>query len=54
MIETFKTMKGINRVRREEWFEIQEEEARPTRSNATVVDGEAVRRRDVSKGVYLQ
>ena len=47
MIETFKTMKGVNRVRREEWFEIQEDEARPTRSNATVVDGEAVRRRDV-------
>ena len=45
MIETFKTMRGINRVNRDEWFRIQVgEEHRPTRSN-TVVVGEAVERR---------
>ena len=45
MIETFKTMRGINRVNRDEWFKIQVgEEHRPTRSN-TVVVGEVVERR---------
>ena len=46
MIETFKTMRGVNRVNRDEWFRIQEEEHRPTRSNAMVVGGELERRRE--------
>ena len=47
MIETFKTLRGHNRVEKEAWFEFQEEEARPTRSNTTVVDGTAVRKKEV-------
>ena len=44
MIETFKTMRGVNQVNRDEWFSIQaEEQYRPTRSNAVVV-GEEVER----------
>ena len=51
MIETFKTMRGINRVDREEWFRVQvEEEHRPTRSNTMVVEGELERRREVIVG----
>ena len=47
MIETYKTLRGVNRVRKEEWFETQEEEMRPTRSNAVVIEGEAVKKREV-------
>ena len=49
MIETFKTMRGINRVVRDEWFSVREEEeqAQSTRSNTVVVSGEAVRRKEV-------
>ena len=48
MIETFKTMRGIKRVERDEWFMVrEEEEARSTRSNMMVVSGEAVRRKEV-------
>ena len=49
MIETFKTMKGINRVKRDEWFSVrvEEEEAQSTRSNTMVVSGKAVRRKEV-------
>ena len=51
MIETFKTMKGINRVNREEWFRVQvEEEHRPTRSNTVVVGEELERRSEVIVG----
>ena len=51
IIETFKTMRGINRVDREEWFRVQvEEEHRPTRSNTMVVGGELERRREVIVG----
>ena len=51
MIETFKTMKGIKRVNREEWFRVQvEEEHRPTRSNTVVVGEELERRSEVIVG----
>ena len=47
MIETFKTMRGFNRVNREEWFKIQvESEHRPTRMNTIMVDGEPERRKE--------
>ena len=37
MIETYKTMKGMNRVERSKWFDVmKEEEMRHTRGNATV------------------
>ena len=45
MIETFKTMRGINKLKREDWFTTQvEEQHRPMRSNSMVV-GESVERR---------
>ena len=48
MIETFKTMRGINRVNRDEWFRIQvEEEFTPTRSNTVIVGGGLERKREV-------
>ena len=48
LIETFKTMRGINRVNRDEWFRVQvEEEHRPTRSNTTVVGDSLERKREV-------
>ena len=51
MIETFKTMRGVNHVAREDWFRIQvEEDHRPTRTNALIVGGEVMRRRDVIVG----
>ena len=39
MIEVFKVVKGINKVNREEWFEMVEEGQRRTRQN-TVVNNE--------------
>ena len=48
MIETFKTMRGKNRVERSDWFMVrEEEEVRPTRSNTMIVDTEEVRKREV-------
>ena len=49
MIETFKTMRGINKVVREDWFDVREEQeqTQATRSNTMVVAGEAVRRKEV-------
>ena len=48
MIETFKTMRGINRVNRDEWFSVQvEEEHRPTRSNTVIVADRIERRREL-------
>ena len=51
MIETFKTMRGINRVNRDDWFRVQvEEEHRPTRSNMVVVGEQLERRQEVIIG----
>ena len=51
MIETFKTMRGVNHVNRDEWFRVQvEEEHRPTRSNTVVVGENLERRREVIVG----
>lgn len=46
MLETFKMLRGMNRVEKD-WFVIQEEETRPTGAYATVVDGEVVKKREV-------
>ena len=32
-IEAFKTLNGYNRVKKEKWFQIEEDDARPTRRN---------------------
>ena len=40
LIETFKTLRGMNKVEKNEWFDIRSNEVtRPTRGNTTVVDG---------------
>ena len=40
LIETFKTLRGMNRVEKNEWFDIRSNEVtRPTRGNSTIVDG---------------
>ena len=47
MIEVFKVMKGISRVKKEEWFEMVEEGQRNMRQNAEVEGGAVERRQDV-------
>ena len=43
-IETFKTIKGFNRVDKDKWFSFQTGDERPTRAN-TAVEGEEERRK---------
>ena len=43
-IETFKTIKGFNRVLKENWFEFERENQRPTRRNTEITE-EGERRR---------
>ena len=43
-IETFKTLNGFNNVKKEKWFKLEEEDARPTRRNAEVTE-EGVRKK---------
>ena len=51
MIETFKTMRGFNRVERDDWFTIQEEaEYRSTRLNTIIVEGKEERKMEVIVG----
>ena len=47
MVETFKTLRGFNRVEKNTWFQLQDDDARPTRPNAVVVNGSEVRRKEV-------
>ena len=48
MIETFRTMKGINRVDKSNWFKFRNtENARATRSTVSVTDDEQLERQDV-------
>ena len=46
-IETFKTLRGFNRVQRETWFSIQRGDERATRANTEVQEDGEKRRRDV-------
>ena len=46
MIETFKTY-IYNQVIKEDWFKLQEETSRPTRSNSVMGEGGEVRRKEV-------
>ena len=40
LIEAFKTLKGINKVEKSEWFDIRTNKiTRPTRGNTVMVDG---------------
>ena len=54
MIETFKVMRGFNRVEREDWFTIQEAEHRSTRLNSFVVEGRQERKMEVIVGERAQ
>ena len=55
MIETFKVMRGFNRVERDNWFSIQEEtEHRPTRLNSFIVEGKQERKMEVIVGARSQ
>ena len=48
MIEVFKIMRGMTKVKKNEWFELREDvDIRPTRLNTTVTDGVLQRRPDV-------
>ena len=48
LIEVFKVIKGFNNVNREIWFDLQSrDEARATRTNTRIEDGEEIRRADV-------
>ena len=38
-IEAFKTIKGFNQVKKEKWFEFEEENQRPTRRNTEINEG---------------
>ena len=50
-IETFKTLGGFNRVDKHSWFKIAEDDARATRSTATVTgEGEEERKTNILKG----
>ena len=46
-IETFKTLKGINNVVKEEWFTFERDDARPTRANTEMTEEGARRRENV-------
>ena len=45
-IETFKTLNGFNKVKKEKWFRMEEENRRPTRQNAEATD-EGVKKREM-------
>lgn len=48
IIETFKTMKGINQVNKNEWFEIREDDnVRSTRANVRIENETETRRSDI-------
>ena len=53
-IEAFKTLNGFNRVKKEDWFFVEEEGTRPTRRNTTIEDGNETRRRNVLKEEYAR
>ena len=45
LIEAFKTLKGINKVEKSEWFDVRcSEVTRPTRGNTEVIDGTEIKK----------
>ena len=46
-IETFKTLKGLNGINKEKWFEIESENSRATRRNAEITEEGERRRSDI-------
>ena len=47
MIETFKTLKGFNRVEKDKWFTVVGEDARATRMTTIVTDAGEIRKENV-------
>ena len=48
LIEAYKTLNGINRVKKEKWFTIQEaDQHRETRANSTVEEGQTTKKENV-------
>ena len=47
LIETYKTMTGINKVNKNEWFEIVEGDGRATRGNTVVEDGRVEKKSNI-------
>ena len=47
MVETFKTLKGFNRVDRDNWFKFRNDGMRATRSTVSVTDNIQQEREDV-------
>ena len=48
-IETFKTLNGFNRVDKNEWFNIETDDQRPTRRNVIIDERGETRRKNVLK-----
>ena len=46
-IQTFKVLKGFNKVSKDNWFQLVPDDARPTRMNARVKGGEVVKKEAV-------
>ena len=46
-IETFKTLKGMNGIDREKWFEIESEESRATRRNTEITEAGERRKSEI-------
>ena len=50
VIETYKTLSGLNNVEWDRWFQIQEVSARPTRTNTEIVDRQQSRKDRLGEG----
>ena len=48
-IEAFKMIKGFNRVQKDKWFTFETDDARPTRSNTTIIEEGTKRRYGLHK-----
>ena len=48
-IEAFKTLNGFNRVNKNEWFDIETDDQRPTRRNVVIDERGETRRKNVLK-----
>ena len=45
LIEAFKTLRGINKVEKNDWFDVRSSDvSRPTRGNTTVINGAEVKK----------
>ena len=52
MIQMFKTMSGLSRVDRNQWFQVVEEENRPLRANTEIHNGVMTRKKNIALKRY--